>query len=110
MVVLVCWAAFNASLALLLGNLTRTQAQTTGIGVLASMVLAALGGCCWPIEITPAWMQTLATFLPTGWTMDAMHKLVNFGYAPSAALPHVAALAASAVIAGWGGARLFRYQ
>ena len=110
MVVLVCWAAFNASLALLLGNLTRTVAQTTGIGVLASMVLAALGGCWWPIEITPAWMQTLATFLPTGWTMDAMHKLVNFGYAPSAALPHVAALATSALIAGWGGARLFRYQ
>jgi ABC-2 type transport system permease protein len=109
-VVLVGWAAFCASLALLLGNLARTQGQTAGIGILSSMVLAALGGCWWPIEITPAWMQTLATFLPTGWTMDAMHKLVNFADAPSAALPHVAALAASAVIAGWGGARWFRYQ
>jgi ABC-type Na+ efflux pump permease subunit len=108
--VLASWAAFNASLALLLGNLARTPAQTSGIGVLSSMVLAALGGCWWPIEITPQWMQTVATFLPTGWTMDALHKLVNFGYGPSAALPHVAALAVSALIAGWGGARLFRYQ
>jgi ABC-2 type transport system permease protein len=108
--VLVAWAAFNASLALLLGNIARTQAQTTGIGVLASMVLAALGGCWWPIEITPPWMQAVATVLPTGWTMDAMHKLVNFGYGPETALPHVAALFASALAAGAAGARIFRYQ
>ena len=38
----------------------RTEGQAVGIGVLATNVLAALGGCWWPIEITPAWMQTLA--------------------------------------------------
>ena len=108
--VLVAWAAFNASLALLLGSVARTQAQTAGIGVLSSMVLAALGGCWWPIEITPAWMQSLAMVLPTGWTMDAMHKLVNFGLAPVTAIPHVVALLAAAVAAGWGGAKVFRYQ
>jgi ABC-type Na+ efflux pump permease subunit len=107
---LTAWAAFNASLALLLGSIARTQAQTAGIGVLSSMVLAALGGCWWPIEITPSWMQALAMALPTGWTMDAMHKLVNFAYAPSAAAPHVVGLLAAAMAAGWGGARLFRYQ
>jgi ABC-type Na+ efflux pump permease subunit len=110
MLVLVAWAAFNASLALLLGNIARTQAQTAGIGVLASMVLAALGGCWWPIEITPDWMQAIAILLPTGWTMDAMHKLVNFGYGPAAALPHVAALSTAALAAAWGGAKVFRYQ
>jgi ABC-type multidrug transport system permease subunit len=108
--VLVAWAAFNASLALLLGSIARTQAQTAGIGVLSSMVLAALGGCWWPIEITPAWMQSFAMLLPTGWTMDAMHKLVNFGYAPAVALPHMSALSVAALVAGWGGVRWFRYQ
>ena len=78
-VVLVAWAAFNASFALLLGNVARTQPQMAGVGVLTTMVLAALGGCWWPIEITPEWMQSLALALPTGWTMDALHKLVNFG-------------------------------
>jgi hypothetical protein len=24
------------------------------------MILAALGGCWWPIEITPPWMQSLS--------------------------------------------------
>jgi hypothetical protein len=42
--------------------------------------------------------------------MDAMHKLVNFGYGPAEAVPHVAALAASALVAGWGGAKIFRFQ
>lgn len=110
MLVLATWAAFNASFALLLGNIARTQAQMTGGGVLITMILAALGGCWWPIEITPEWMQSLALALPTGWTMDALHKLVNFGYAPSAAVPHVATLATATVLCGWGGAKIFRYQ
>jgi ABC-2 type transport system permease protein len=108
--VMVAWAAFNASFGLLLGNLARTQPQMTGGGVLTTMVLAALGGCWWPIEITPKWMQSLSLALPTGWTMDALHKLVNFGYAPGSAAPHVAALAVAAVLCGWCGAKIFRYQ
>lgn len=110
MVVLVAWAAFNASLALLLGSIARTPAQMAGGGVLATMILAALGGCWWPIEITPAWMQSLAIALPTGWTMDALHRLVNFGYGAGAAVPHVVALGLAALGAGWAGARIFRYQ
>jgi ABC-type Na+ efflux pump permease subunit len=108
--VLAAWAGLNAALALLLGSIARTTAQATGVGVIASLVFAALGGCWWPIEITPPWMQSLALALPSGWTMDALHKLVSFGYAPGAAVPHVAALAAAALAAGWGAAKTFRYQ
>jgi len=109
-VVLLAWAAFNASLGFLLGNLARTPAQMSGVGVVATMVLAALGGCWWPIEITPTWMQHLALGLPTGWAMDALHKLVNFGYDAPAALPHVAALAACALVLGLASVKTFRYQ
>ena len=108
--VLMTWAAFNASFSLLLGNVARTQPQMAGLGVLTSMVLAALGGCWWPIEITPKWMQSLSLALPTGWTMNAMHKLVNFGYDWTTALPHVAVLAVATVVCGWGAAKIFRYQ
>jgi ABC-2 type transport system permease protein len=108
--VLFGWAAFTASLAIVLANWAQTAAQTAGVGVLATQVLAALGGCWWPIEIAPAWMQTLALALPTGWTMDALHKLVAFGDGPTSALPHVAALGAGALGLGWIGGRIFRYQ
>jgi ABC-type multidrug transport system permease subunit len=109
-VVLAGWAAFTASLAIVLANVTRTPAQTAGIGVFATQILAALGGCWWPIEITPAWMQTLARFLPTGWAMDAMHQLVNFGQPASVAAPHAAAMVAGALALGWVGTHAFRYQ
>jgi ABC-type multidrug transport system permease subunit len=81
-----------------------------GLGVLATMVLAALGGAWWPIEVTPGWMQSLAMFLPTGWTMDAMHRLVSFGRASVSVIPHVTALVVGACIIGWPCARTFRYQ
>ncbi|MCB9916021.1 MAG: ABC transporter permease [Planctomycetes bacterium] len=108
--VLFAWAAFNASLAIVLANAVRSEAQMSGVGVISTLLLAALGGCWWPIEITPSWMQSLARFLPTGATMDAMHQLVNFGNPPSAALGAVLALGAGALALGWLGARGFRYQ
>lgn len=44
---------------MVLAALARTEPQTSGIGVLATLILAALGGAWWPIEITPEWMQAL---------------------------------------------------
>ena len=112
MIVLVMlgWGALCASLGLLLGTLARTEAQATGVGVLASCVLAALGGCWWPIEITPDWAQRLQDFVPTGWAMDALHGLVSFRAGAATALPHVALLVATAWLVGVVAARRFRYE
>ncbi len=110
LLVLVAYAALVAALGLLLGSLARSEGQAVGLGVLAANVLAGLGGCWWPIEVTPAWMQVFSRFLPTGLTMDALHRLVNFGRPAASALPHLAALAAAAVVAGWLAARTFRYE
>jgi ABC-type multidrug transport system permease subunit len=108
--ILVAWAALAAALSLLLGSLARTEGQAIAIGVLASNVLAALGGCWWPIEVTPRWMQQLSLCLPTGWTMDALHRLMHFAQGSASALPHLAALCAAALVAGWAASRVFRFQ
>lgn len=110
LLLLLAWAAFNASLGLFLANLARSEGQMAGIGVLCSMVLAALGGCWWPIEITPPFLQRVASFLPTGWTMNAMHALVSFDHGPAAGLAATAALLCLALLLGWAGARAFRYR
>lgn len=111
-VVLLLWlyGGLAASLGMLLGSLARTPPQVIGFGVLTTNVLAALGGCWWPIEITPLWVQKLSLLLPTGWAMDALHKLVNFGAGPATVIPHFAALALSALAAGWAASRKFRFQ
>lgn len=107
--VLLAWAAVAALLGLVLGNLARSPGQAVALGVLAGNLLAALGGCWWPIEITPPWMQDFARVLPTGVTMDALHRLVSFEAGAASALPHVAVLAGMAAAAGWLAARTFRF-
>lgn len=109
-VVLFLWCGFCASIGLVLGQVIQTEGQAVGIGVLSSNVLAALGGCWWPIEITPAFMQLLAKALPTGWAMDALHQLVSFGAPASTVLPHCLALIAASLVLGGLGARWFKYQ
>jgi ABC-type Na+ efflux pump permease subunit len=110
MAVLLAWAAFCASAGLMLGSLARTDSQAAGLGVLVANVLAALGGCWWPIEITPPWMQALQNFMPTGWAMDALHKLISFEAGAASALPYVLTLLlGSAVVAGIA-VRSFRYE
>ncbi|MBL8176868.1 MAG: ABC transporter permease [Bryobacterales bacterium] len=108
--VLLSYAALAASLGVLLGNFARNEKQVIGIGVVASNLMAALGGCWWPIEVTPRWAQSIAVLMPTGWAMDAMHKLISFEMPASAVLPHIAAMLAVAVLSGWVIARRFRFD
>lgn len=108
--VLLMYGSLAAALGMLLGNFGRTEGQVIGLGVIASNVFAGLGGCWWPIEITPLWAQRLALAFPTGWTMDALHKLMNFGASPIGVLPHLCVTAAAALAAGYVLSRSFRYQ
>ncbi|MBI1791922.1 MAG: ABC transporter permease, partial [Acidobacteria bacterium] len=101
MAALAVYAGLVASLGILLANLATSREQCIGAGVIASNVMAGLGGCWWPIEITPVWAQKLALFLPAGWAMDALHQLVSFGAGPAAVLPHLAWMAAAGLLAGW---------
>ena len=108
-VILLAWGALCTSLALLLGSLARTDSQAANLGAFATMTLAALGGCWWPIEVAPAWMQRLQMFTPTGWTMDALHKLISFDKAWQSALPHLATLVVATFIVGWLASKRFRF-
>ena len=110
MLVLAAYASLAALLGLLLGNVARSEGQVIGMGVVASNVMAALGGCWWPIEITPRWSQRIASVFPTGWAMDALHKLMSFGDSPAAVIPHIVAFLVTALIAGYVLSRTFRFQ
>jgi len=104
------YAGLWAMVGILLGSLARTEQQVIGLGVIAANVLAALGGCWWPLEITPLWAQKLALLLPTGWAMDALHKLVSFGEPARTILPHLAATLVAALLAAWAAVPRFRFQ
>jgi ABC-2 type transport system permease protein len=107
--VLAAWGGFCASAGLWLGTVAKTEAQAGGLGVLAANALAALGGCWWPIEVTPEWMQVVQKLIPTGWTMDALHKLISFQAGPASVIPNIVMLLVAAAIFGWLAVRNFRY-
>jgi ABC-type Na+ efflux pump permease subunit len=108
--VLLLYTAFASVAGLLLGNFAQSEGQAAGIGVASANALAALGGCMWPIEITPQWAQSLALVLPNGWAMHGLHRLMLFGDGPSAVVPHAAALAALTLACAAVLARRFRFQ
>ena len=108
-VILLAWGALCTSLALLLGSLARTDTQAANLGALATMTLAALGGCWWPIEVAPPWMQQIQMFTPTGWTMDALHKLISFDMNWQNVLPHLAILITATCVVGWVASKRFRF-
>jgi ABC-type multidrug transport system permease subunit len=97
-----------AALGLLFSSIARNESQALAAGVITANLLAAIGGCWWPVEITPVWMRHVALLLPTGWTMDGLHKLISYGAAPASVVPHVAALCGASLLAGWVAVRRFR--
>ena len=55
-------------------------------------------------------MQSLQNFLPTGWTMDALHKLISFEAGALSAVPYVATLLLASAVVAAIAVRSFRYE
>ncbi len=100
------WAA--GSLGTLIGSLIGREDKIVGVCVLASMVMAALGGCWWPLEITPEKVRLLGHITPTAWALDALHQLISFGGGWREILPSLAVLGGIAAAANAAAIRYFR--
>ncbi len=77
--VVICFAVCAGCLSLPAGLLCHADKQVTQIGILATMVLSALGGCWWPIEIVPALFKTIALFTPSYWGVHGLQSVLHFG-------------------------------
>lgn len=82
-----------AAFSLMLGTLVKTERAASSIGVLSSLILAPLGGCWWPLFITPKWMQNMALFTPHGWATTSFNKLLLYGGNFHDVIPGMLALA-----------------
>jgi ABC-2 type transport system permease protein len=88
-----------ASIGMMAASFFRTSEKAGAMGVMISLVLAALGGCWWPLEIVPSAMRAVAHCLPTGQAMSAIGEMLAIG--PTAPFPavNIAALLLMAAIA-----------
>jgi ABC-type multidrug transport system permease subunit len=82
-------AAFSAMLA----TIVKTERSASALAVLSTLILAALGGCWWPLFITPPWMQFMAKITPHGWANEGFNNLMVFGARGSDVVWQMAALA-----------------
>ena len=98
----------TAGITLFFGAILSTPAQASGVGWLAGMVMAGLGGCWWPLEITPQWLQTAGHIFPTAWMMDGLHELVSFGKGLDAVGFEMAILLTFGLVFALLGARLLK--
>jgi ABC-2 type transport system permease protein len=92
----------------LVGSFIDDPDRVNGICVLASLLLDALGGCCWPLEIGPPELNTIALCTPTGWALAALHQLISFGSGFGAVLLPLTVLLGFGVAANALAARFFR--
>lgn len=108
--VLLVFMLAAASLGMLAASFFTSSEKAGAIGVIISLVMAALGGCWWPLEIVPAGMRAVALALPTGQAMSAIADMMAVG--PKAPFPtvNIAVLLLMAVIAMPIASRRMRAQ
>jgi ABC-2 type transport system permease protein len=108
--VLLAYAVAAAGLGLLMGSLGRSPDQAVGIGIFSALVMSALGGAWWPIEIVPSAIRWTAFVFPTGWAMDGMLKAMTIGQTVSALAPHALMLLLYGVVSIAVASRIFRFS
>jgi ABC-2 type transport system permease protein len=88
----------STGLAIMCTVLVRTRSQLSAVSSTLSAALAMLGGCYWPIEITPPFMQQVALATPTGWAMTGLRNTVARGLGFESVVVPCAVLLGMAVI------------
>ena len=89
-----------SAFAVMLATFVKTERSASSIGVLTSLILAPLGGCWWPLYITPQWMQTISKITPHAWATTAFNKLLIFGGDFNSVVPNMLALVGFMVVFG----------
>ena len=78
-VMLITFGVAGTAFGVMLGTFSRTMSQAGGLSILFAMLFAALGGCWWPLEITPPIYQTLVKVLPSTWAMQGLTDIIVYG-------------------------------
>jgi ABC-2 type transport system permease protein len=105
--IIAAFGACGAGGAMLFGTLFRNEQQAAGVGVIAGIGLAALGGCMVPIELFPPAMETVARFTPHAWALDAFAELQRRDGTIADILPQLGViLAFAAVLIGFATWRM----
>lgn len=105
LLILITFSAVGAGAGMLMGAIFSNDAQASGVGIVLSLGLAALGGCMLPVELFSPTMQRIAHITPHAWALDGFAELVRRNGNVLDILPELGVLIAYAtvllVLAAW---------
>ncbi len=95
---------------ILLAGSVNTRRQLTAAGILAVLLMSALGGSWWPLDIVPDFMQFIGHFTINAWALDGINGLILRGEGFSDILPEAGVLLAYGSTCFLLGIGLFRLR
>lgn len=96
--ILITFSAVGAGAGVLMGAIFTNDQQASGVGVIVSLGLAALGGCMLPVELFSPAMQRVAHLTPHAWALDGFAELVRREGTVVDILPELGVLTVYAVV------------
>ena len=109
-VLMASFALAGAALGTALGAFVKTEGQAGGLSMVTGMVMALMGGCWYPLELFPEFVQKAVKVLPTTWAMQGMLDLALRGQGLLEILPEAGVLLGFAVVFLTIGVMRFRYE
>jgi ABC-2 type transport system permease protein len=106
--VMVIYSWVAASLGVFIGSVVSREDKVVAICVLVSMVMAALGGCWWPLEIVPEKVRLVGQLFPSAWAMEALHQLISFGGGLTDIVKPLVVITGYAIAASLAAIKFFR--
>jgi ABC-2 type transport system permease protein len=98
------------SIGLFIATLARTSEQANQMATATAMLIAAVGGAWWPLEIVGEPLRSVAYLLPTAWAMDGLQGIILRGADASSVLLNVAVLLGFAALFLTLGVRRLRFE
>jgi ABC-2 type transport system permease protein len=98
------------ALGVMLGAFAKTRSQASNLTVMFSMLMAALGGAWWQLEVTPPLYQKVVQIFPSTWAMKGFNEVMVRGGGPMDVLPITFVLLGFALIFFIIGVRRLRFE
>lgn len=95
---IVAFSLAALGLGILIATIVRSYEQANQLTIALSLLMGALGGAWWPLEIVEGPMRTVAMLIPTGWAMTGFQSIILRGANTLDILPNLLVLTGFAVL------------
>lgn len=96
--IVIAFSLVGAGAAMLVGAVAGNAEQASALGVVAGLVLGAIGGAMVPPEVFPETMRTISRATPHAWALDGLRALAVDDATLAGVLPQVGVLLTFAAV------------